>query len=136
MALFTILSSWLCNMKIKVDIDYKKVTKITEAHIKAAGKTAGKMRSLIIADMVIPFKSGDLQNVFTDVDVTKAKQGEVSIIHDGPYAARLYYNPQYTFSKLKNAKARGEWWKEYISGSKKEFARKTFMFYYKKEAGI
>ena len=116
-------------------MDSLRVKKITDAQIKAVEKTAGKMRSLIIKDQVIPFRSGDLQNIYTDVDMTAAKKGFVSIVHDGPYARRLYYNPQYHFYKEKNANAKGEWWKEYLDGSKKDFARKTFLFYYKKEAG-
>lgn len=117
-------------------MNHAKVNKITKAQIKAAEKTAGKMRSMIIQDQVIPFRSGDLQNIFTDVDMSSAKSGLVSIVHDGPYARRLYFNPQYNFNTTKNANARGEWWKEYLDGSKRDFARKTFKFYYKKEAGV
>lgn len=123
-------------MNIKVFMNHSKVKKITEAQIRAAEKTAGKMRTLIIQDQVIPFRSGDLQNILTDVDMGMAKRDLVSIVHDGPYARRLYYNPQYHFYKEKNVNAKGEWWKEYIDGSKKDFARKTFKFYYKKEAGL
>ena len=123
-------------MKINVKMDYIKIKGITKAQITAAEKTAGKMRAMIIKDQVIPMQSGDLQNVFTDIDMADAKKGRVTITHDGPYAARLYYHPEYNFSTTKNKNAQGEWWKEYISGSKKDFARKTFMFYYKKEAGV
>lgn len=116
---------------------YKPQAKqITEAHVVAAKKTAAKLRTLIIKDQVIPFETGTLQNVLTDVDLSQAEKGTVAIVHDGPYAQRLYYNPQYDFRTTYNPNARGEWWEPYLEGAKKDYARKSFLFYYKKEAGI
>lgn len=36
--------------------------------------------------------------------------GEGKIVWDTPYARRLYYNPQYNFSKDKNTNAQGLWY--------------------------
>ena len=120
----------------KVTMYRSRVKQVTEAHYKAAIKTADKMRTEIIKDQVIPFAEGTLQNIYTDVDISEAKKGRVTIDHDGPYAQRLYYNPQYDFGKAFNANAKGEWWSEYLDGSKKHYARTFFAFYYKKEARI
>ena len=120
----------------KVTLYKSQIKQVTKAHVIAAKKTAGKMRTLIIEDQVIPFKEGTLQNVFTDIDLSQAEKGRVVIFHDGPYAQRLYYNPQYNFGKAFNPKARGEWWARYLTGSRKSFARKIFMYYYQKEAGV
>lgn len=123
-------------MKVKVKMDYIAVKRITKAQIIATQKTAAKLRSEIIKDQVIPFRKGDLQNIFTDIDGRDAKRGKVTIYHDGPYAARLYYHPEYHFYTTMNKNAQGEWWKDYIDGSKKKFARQIFMYYYKKETGV
>lgn len=120
----------------KVTLYKRAVKEVTEAHYKAAIKTADKMRTIIIKDQVIPFYEGTLQNILTDVDIVEAKKGRVSITHDGPYAQRLYYNPQFNFGKTFNKNAKGEWWEDYLRGSRKNFARKTFEFYYKREAGV
>lgn len=126
----------MARMLPKVTMYSRRVKEVTEAHYKAAIKTADKMRTEIIKDRVIPFREGTLQNIYTDVYTADARLGRVSIEHDGPYAQRLYYNPQFNFGKAFNPNAKGEWWEEYLRGSKKNYAREIFSFYYKKEAGI
>ena len=109
---------------------------MVNAQIIAAKKTAGKMRTLIIKDQVIPFLTGTMQGVQTDIDYSAVNKGIVSIVHDAPQAMRLYYNPQFNFTKTFNPHAKGEWWEDYLSGDKKTWARKIFMEYYKREAGV
>ena len=123
-------------MKVHVDINYMKVKKITNAQIVSAKKTAAHLRKLIINEQVIPFRTGHLQNDMTDVDLTEAKQGKVAITHDGPYAARMYYNPQYHFHKEFNPNARGMWWEAYLTGDKKKVPFKLYKAYFKKESGV
>ncbi|MFB4164803.1 minor capsid protein [Alteribacillus sp. JSM 102045] len=41
--------------------------------------------------------------------VRNTEPGQGKVIWDTPYAKRLYYNPQYNFSKDKNPKAQGLW---------------------------
>lgn len=124
------------NSGFTIWLNKKAIKDLTKGQLTAAKKTAGKMRTLIIKDQVIPFQTGMLQNVYTDIDESNLQKGHIQIKHDGPYAARLYYNPQYNFSKTFNKNARGEWWYEYLSGSKKEYATKIFKEYYKRETGV
>ncbi len=42
-----------------------------------------------------------------------------------PYASRLYYNPQYNFSKDKNPNARGKWFEEAKARFKAEWLEKA-----------
>lgn len=44
--------------------------------------------------------------------VRASRIGEGIITWDTPYARRLYYNPQYNFSKDQNPNARGLWFEE------------------------
>lgn len=41
--------------------------------------------------------------------ITASPLGEGKVVWNTPYARRLYYNPQYNFSKDKNPNARGLW---------------------------
>lgn len=41
--------------------------------------------------------------------IRMSRIGEGQIIYSTPYARRLYYNPQYNFSKDKNPNAQGLW---------------------------
>lgn len=113
-----------------------QIKKITDAHVKAVGMTAEKLRSDLISSQVMPFLEGTLQNIQTDVDVSAAKQGKIQIVHDTPYAKRLYYNPQYNFTKTFNPNAKGMWWEEWLNGSKKKHAMKIFSFFFKKLSGV
>ena len=47
--------------------------------------------------------------------------GKGKIIWDTPYARRLYYNPQYNFSKDRNPNARGLWFEAAKSDKSNEW---------------
>ena len=121
--------------KITVEMNKQGLKKITEAQIKAARLTATKMLAEKIDDQEIPLNEGTLQNVLTDVDDSAAKKGLIQIVSEGPYAARLYFNPQYDFNHEFNANAKGEWWEDYISGKKKDRPAELFAYFMKKSAG-
>jgi hypothetical protein len=44
--------------------------------------------------------------------VTFSRPGQGFVGYNTPYAKRLYYNPQFNFSKDKNPNARGKWFEE------------------------
>lgn len=105
-------------MKIKITMDKSKVKIITDAQLKAAAQTAEQMLHEIVTAAVIPFDTGNLQNVASYVDTKALKTGIVHIAHEAPYAQRLYYNPQYNFGKTFNVNAKGLWWDEWLQGNK------------------
>lgn len=85
----------------------------------------------------MPRDTGALQNESTFVDYSNSSQGSCSIVSDTPYARRLYYHPEYQFSKDENPNARGKWYEPWMKGGEHEtFARDTFKKNYKKEAGL
>ena len=122
-------------MKVTVDMNKLGLKKIKAAQIIACKKTAMKMLAEKIEAQEIPMNEGTLQNVLTDVDDSAANSGLVQIVSEGPYAARLYFHPEYHFSKQFNPNARGEWWEPEISGDRKDRPEKLFKHYYKKESG-
>jgi len=122
-------------MKVSVKLFPGKTKKLTDAQWKAAGMTAEQMLHEIVSDAVIPFDEGTLQNVQTFVDTRELKQGHVSIAHDTPYAARLYYHPEYNFQTTTNANARGQWWEDWLEGAKKSRPAKIYKTFYKKLTG-
>lgn len=111
---------------MKIKLYPSAVRKLTEAQLKAIKMTAEEARTEIIEEQVIPFDEGTLQNIQTDIDAQAIKSGVVSIVHDTPYAARLYYHPEYDFQKDNNPNARGLWWEEWLNGSKKERIRDIY----------
>lgn len=122
-------------MKVTVDMNKKALKKITDAQIIACKKTAMKMLAEKVDAQEIPMNEGTLQNVLTDVDDSAARNGLVQIVSEGPYAARLYYNPQYNFNQEFNTNAKGEWWEDFLTGKNKDRPHKLFEYFYKKAAG-
>ena len=122
-------------MKVTVDMNKKGLKTLKKAQIIAVKKTAMKMLAEKIEAQEIPLNEGTLQNVLTDVDDSAAKSGKVQIVSQGPYAARLYYNPQYNFNQEFNTNAKGEWWEDFLTGKNKQRTKKLYEYFYKKSAG-
>lgn len=122
-------------MKVTVNMNKKGLKKIKDAQIIACKKTAMKMLAEKIDAQEIPMNEGTLQNVLTDVDDSAARSGLVQIVSEGPYAARLYYNPQYNFNHEFNTNAKGEWWEDFLTGKNKDRPKKLYEYFYKKAAG-
>ena len=122
-------------MKVTVDMNKKGLKTLKKAQIIAVKKTAMKMLAEKIEAQEIPLNEGTLQNVLTDVDDSAAKSGKVQIVSQGPYAARLYYNPQYNFNQEFNTNAKGEWWEDFLTGKNKKKKKKLYEYFYKKSAG-
>lgn len=122
-------------MKVTVDMNKQGLKKLKDAQIIACKKTAMKMLAEKVDAQEIPMNEGTLQNVLTDVDDSAARKGLVQIVSEGPYAARLYYNPQYNFNHEFNTNAKGEWWEDFLTGKNKDRPAKLYEYFYKKAAG-
>lgn len=114
------------NAKVKGKINLKNNAMIKYIAIQSLVETADALKSDLQKSGTMPFKEGELQDRNTDKDDSTKNSGKVSIVSDTPYARRLYFHPEYNFRKDKNKKAGGVWFGPYISGSKKNYARKTF----------
>lgn len=89
-------------------------------------KTADAVKTDLQQSQTMPFDSGQLQNRSTFVDASKVSSGKASVVSDTPYARRLYFHPEYHFSDKENPNAGGAWFEPYISGAKKDYAKKVF----------
>lgn len=111
------------------------IKKLTALQIKALEATGEKMLSEKIDAQEIPFDEGTLQNVQSRVDKASLNKGQIKIVHDTPYAARLYFNPQYNFNQTFNTNAKGEWWEDYITGANKDRPQALFAHYLRRFGG-
>lgn len=113
----------------------KGLKALKKAQVIAIKKTAMKMLQEKVDMQEIPMNEGTLQNVKTDVDDRAAERGNVQIVSQGPYAARLYYNPQYNFNQEFNTNAKGEWWEDFLTGKNKDRPEKLYGYFYKQASG-
>lgn len=124
-------------MSAKVTLFHGVLNRLDRASIRALEKTAEAIHTEVVQAQVIPFDQGHLQNDSTFVDLTDSSRGHVDIVSSTPYARRLYYHPEYHFSREENPNASGKWFAPWLPGGKKEsFAQKAFEQIYKKEAGV
>lgn len=120
------------NMNVRVTMNNTNLKKLSKSQILAVKMTGEQMLHELVSESVMPFDTGALQNVATYVETKEAKKGFVSIVHDIIYAARLYFHPEYNFDKTINENARGEWWEDWLRGSKKERPSKLFKEFYRR----
>ena len=121
----------------RIRINNGRLRQLTQASIRALEQTAEALHTEEVQAQVMPFDTGNLQNDSTFVDTEQSSKGTVSLVNATPYARRLYYHPEYQFSKDENPNARGKWYEPWMKGGEHEtFARDTFKKNYKKEAGL
>lgn len=122
-------------VKAKVSLFPRATKVLLDSQRKAVGMTAEQMRTELITLQTMPFQTGDLQNVYSYIDTNEIKKGQVKIVHDTPYARRLYYNPQYNFDHTFNVNAGGLWWEPWLTGEKKDRPMLLYKHFYRKITG-
>lgn len=127
-------------MAVKVSSTIKlneaKLEELTRQQYISLAQTADALLTDLRDEQMMPFNTGNLQNDSTFIDDSQKMQGRVSIVSTTPYARRLYFHPEYNFSRTNNARAGGKWFEPYISGSKSDFAVKAFKQLFKRNGGL
>ena len=121
-----------------VKMNFPRIKQLTQAAVIALEQTAENLHTEIVQSQVVPRDTGALQGekgFF--VDYSETQNGKVSLVHEGPYARRLYYHPEYNFRMDENPNAKGHWFEDWEAGGRKaEFAPKVFKQMYKKVGGV
>ncbi len=113
-------------MKVNYSLNHKILTQIDEIGKQALYETAEAIRVNVQQAETMPFDTGNLQNRSTFIDKSQLDDLKVAIVSDTPYARRLYFHPEYNFSRLKNKHAGGKWFDPYIEGRKKDYPQRLF----------
>ena len=120
-----------------IKLNFDKLQELVDTQAEALEQTAEALHTEAQQAQVFPRDKGTLQNEATFVDASKKKQGKVSIVSSTPYARRLYFHPEYHFSKEENPNARGEWYEDWLpGGNHADFCKKTYKKIYKRLAGL
>ena len=100
----------------KIDIEIKSAGEILKNHdLEDGGRAQHEFATLVLKeiDPYVPFRSGELKNSATRNLSPPYKE----LFYNVPYAARMYYNPQYHFS---GAPIRGAYWDSRMWADKSE----------------
>ena len=120
----------------QIIIHNRVVQRLTKASIKALEATGEALHKEVQQARVMPRDTGHLQGDGTHVDYSQSKSGIVSLVHQTPYARRLYFHPEFNFRETENPNAQGKWLEPWISGDKKEWCSETFKKFYKQFGGV
>ena len=120
----------------RVKLNIPKIKRLDKATTKSLEMTMEALHTEVVNAQVMPFDTGTMQNDSTYVDYSKSSKGKVSLITSTPYARRMYYHPEYNFQTKENPNAQGNWYEPWITGKHKNFCKKAFSQFYKKEAGL
>ena len=118
-----------------VTIDASWAKDFEQAVMRAAEKAIDATLSEVRSAQVMPYDTGDMQNVDTYTDTRKTRDGVLMrIITDSPQARRLYFHPKYNFQTVNNPNAGAEWFKPWTDkGQNKDFTRGVFEKYLNEE---
>lgn len=94
--------------------DKKELARLNKEMEKSLEETAKWLDKEIKDAQVVPKRSGALE----ESQKVKAKKDTIEVTYDTPYAARLYYHPEYNFSHDKNKNARGQWLSDWADGKR------------------
>lgn len=114
---------------------------LEKAAIEALVQTAEQIHTEVVQAQVMPRDTGALQNESTFVDDTHKAEGTVSLVSSTPYARRLYFHPEYHFSKEANPNAKGRWLEDWADipegkGTHSERIRAQYAEFYRRLAGL
>lgn len=102
------------SIRVKVETD-----RIKPKVLKAVNHAQEMVDSQVLKDSnrYAPMDTGNLINS----SLRSSQIGRGRLVWDTPYARRLYYNPQYNFSKDKNPNAGGLWFERAKSRHKRDW---------------
>lgn len=127
----------LISVNSVVRLNLPKIRQLTDTQITALEETAEAVHTAVEQAQVFPFDKGTLQGEATFLDRSQSKNGKVTIVSSTPYARRLYFHPEYHFSKDENPNARGRWYADWLPGGKEaDFATDTFKETYGRLTGV
>ena len=121
----------------KIKLNMPVVKQLDRAKQQALEQTGDALLKQVKNTQVMPFDTGNLQNENTFEDCAQSWNGTVKIVSSTPYARRLYFHPEYNFSRKENSAAGGKWFAPWLEGgTRQKFCSRAFVRFYRKEAGL
>lgn len=121
----------------KIKLNMPVVKQLDRAKQQALEQTGDALLTRVKNKQVMPFDTSILQNDSTAVDYSQSANGVVKIVSSTPYARRLYFHPEYNFSRKENIAAGGKWFALWLEGgTRQNFCSRAFVRFYRKEAGL
>lgn len=121
----------MTKVNVSITLDKNAISKIKEASGTALEMTMDALATEVENKQVVPFREG----VLKDSEHHGVTDGRGFISWDTPYARRLYYHPEYNFSKDKHINAQGLWLDYWIYGDGRNWLSNTAGQFLKQKSG-
>lgn len=118
-------------MKGNFNINLNALKTIKRAYALAFAKTVHQLVTDIENEQVLPFREGTLSDS-RHVDINNL---EADISWNTPYSRRLYYHPEFNFSKEHHINAQGLWCDYWLYGPGKYDVVLNFSKFFKQDSG-
>ena len=113
------------------------MNQLSKAAVQALEQTGEYLHTRVVQAQVVPRDTGNLQNEAFFVDYSESQNGKVRLVHNTPYARRLYFHPEYHFQKDENPNAKGKWFEDWEEGGRyEEEAQNAYQRLYRRLAQI
>lgn len=131
-----------------IKMNWGRIRELEKAQIITLEQTAEYLHTEVVQAQVVPRMDGNLQGESFFVDNSESKNGKTTLVHNTPYARRLYFHPEYHFHKEPwedekgrkhdgNPNAKGKWFEDWLpGGSKKNDCKEAFKQFYKRNARV
>lgn len=121
----------------KIKLNMSVVKQLDKAKQQALEQTGDALLKQVKNTQVMPFDTGNLQNENTFENCAQSWNGTVKIVSSTPYARRLYFHPEYNFSRKENIAAGGKWFSPWLEGgTRQNFCSQTFTKIYRRNTGL
>lgn len=121
----------------KIKLNMPVVKQLDRAKQQALEQTGDALLKQVKNTQGMPFDTGNLQNENTFEDCAQSWNGTVKIVSSTPYARRLYFHPEYNFSREENIDAGGKWFSPWLEGgTRQNFCSQTFTKIYRRNTGL
>ena len=121
----------------KIKLNIPVVKQLDRAKQQALEQTGDALLTQVKYTQLMPFDTCNLQYEYTFEDCAQSWKGTVKIVSSTPYARRLYFHPEYNFSRKENIAAGGKWFSPWLEGgTRQNFCSRAFVRLYRKEAGL
>ena len=121
----------------KINLNFGLLRQLDSNSQKALEMTTDALLTEVKNAEVMPFDTGNLQNENTFDDYAQIRNGTVKIVSSTPYARRLYFHPEYNFSRKENIAAGGKWFSPWLEGgTRQNFCSQTFTKIYRRNTGL
>jgi hypothetical protein len=121
----------------KIKLNFGALKQLDKTAQTALEQTTDALLTEVKNAEVMPFETGNLQNENTFADYSNSANGVTSIVSNTPYARRLYFHPEFNFSREEHIAAGGEWLTPWLKGGTREnFCVETFAKIYRRLNGF